>query len=451
MTTLPNAARNTGLRSGSDAPVPYAWRPCTATTAALMCRQSQLKAVGIGTGMVLMRGRTRRTSVMPCLCGIAVVLTAVLIATPVTAAGLSKRTSMPGLIAVEGPMTGAQASTGIDMANGAALAVNQINAAGGIDGVQLRLLKLDDKATFLGGLSAARKALASGAFAVIGPFNSSVGVTNLHIYKKAGLPIVRLTSSVKTEGFGVTTQPMDSQVAPVEIQEITKVLHAQRPAMIYDTSTYTAGIAQQVKAGLAKVGDPVVAFVPVVSGAAKYTAALRKVGSAHPDLLYIAAYGTDAGNIAKEASTMAGTGRCFVDLAAQGPAFVTAAGQTVAAKCAASGVPGAQQFTGASQYVRDYQSNFHATPGTWGTYTYDSVQILADALKQTGWHQKALITALDHITAYQGITGPITIAPLTGNRVQSTVVILDVDSAGNYVIDPQWAMATGFPLSANNS
>ena len=147
---------------------------------------------------------------------------------------------------------------------------------------------------------------------------------------------------------------------------------------------------------------------------------------------------------------MAETGRCFVDLAAQGSAFVAAAGQSVAAKCVASGVPSAQQFTGASQYVSDYQTRFHAAPGTWGTYTYDSVQILADALKQTGWHQKAVVTSLDHITAYQGITGPITIAPSTGNRVQSTVVILDVDNAGNYLIDPQWAMATGFPLPPNN-
>ena len=423
----------------------------TTTTAALTYRSVPSQIDGGRDGMVLMRRCTRRTPAMPYVCGIAMALTAVLIGTPIAEAAPSKPTLMPGLIAVEGPMTGEQASTGIDMANGAALAVNQVNATGGIDGVQLRLLKLDDKANASGGLSAARKALASGAFAVIGPFNSSVGVTNLRIYKKAGLPIVRLTSSVKTEGFGVTTQPMDSQVAPVEIQEITKVLHAQRPAMVYDTSTYTAGIAQQVKAGLAKIGDPVVAFVPVVSGQKSYTAQLRKVASAHPDLLYIAAYGTDGGKIAKEASTMAGTGRCFVDLAAQGSAFVAAAGQTVAATCVASGVPSAQQFTGASQYVSAYQSSFHATPGTWGTYTYDSVQILADALKQADWHQKAVITALDHITAYQGITGPITIASSTGNRVQSTVVILDVDSAGNYVIDPQWAMATGFPFPPNNS
>jgi len=366
------------------------------------------------------------------------------LAAPAAGAAQSKA-PVSGLIAVEGPMTGEQASTGIDMADGAAVAIAQINAAGGVDGVQLKLLKLDDKATAAGGIAAERKAVASGAFAVVGPFNSSVGVANLSLYKKAGLPIVRLTSSVKTEGFGVTTQPMDSQVAPIEINEITQVLHAQRPAIIYDTSTYTAGIAKQVKAGLAKAGDPAVAMVSVTSTQTNYASALSKVAASHPGLLYISAYGAEAGAIAKAASTQ-NTGKCFVDLAAQGPDFVTAATQPVAAACLSSGVPSAQQFAGASQYVNTYQSLFHTSPGTWGTFTYDSVEILAAALKQAGWHQKAASTALDHIRSYQGITGPITIAPSTGNRVQSTVVILDVNSAGNYVIDPQWAAATGFPL-----
>jgi branched-chain amino acid transport system substrate-binding protein len=371
-------------------------------------------------------------------------LSAVGVLAPPVGAAQSK-SPVAGLIAVEGPMTGAQASTGIDMADGAQLAIDQINAAGGVRGVQLKMLKLDDKATAAGGVAAERKAVASRAFAVVGPFNSSVGVANLSLYKKAGLPIVRLTSSVKTEGFGATTQPMDSQVAPVEINEITKVLHATRPAIVYDTSTYTAGIAKQVKAGLAKAGDPAVAMVSVKSTQTDYSAALSKLAAAHPGLLYISAYGAEAGAIAKAAST-ANTGKCFVDLAAQGPDFVTAATQPVASACLSSGVPSAQQFAGASQYVTDYQSMFHTSPGTWGTFTYDSVEILAAALQKAGWHQQAASKAVVRVRNYKGITGPITIAPSTGNRVQSTVVILDVNSAGSYVIDPQWAAATGFPL-----
>lgn len=349
------------------------------------------------------------------------------------------------VIAVEGPMTGSQASTGIDMARGAQLAVNQINGSGGIDGVQIKLLKVNDSATAAGGLAAAKKVISAQAFAVVGPFNSSVGVANLPLYKRAGLPTVRLTSSLKTEGFGVTTQPMDSQVAPVEIQEISTVLHAQHPAIIFDTSTYTAGIAKQVKSGLAKAGDPVVATVSVKTGQSSYSAAVKKVALAHPDLLYIAAYGAEAGAIAKTASSL-GVGRCFVDLAAQGPDFVKAAGQPVASACLSSGVPSAEQFAGASGYVQAYKTSFGSNPGTWGTFTYDSVQVVANAVKDVGWNRKSVITAMAHTTGMTGITGPITIAPATGDRVQNTVVILDVNSAGSYVIDPQWAAAAGFPI-----
>jgi branched-chain amino acid transport system substrate-binding protein len=375
-----------------------------------------------------------------------VALVAVLACSTATvAAATAKVTPRAGVIAVEGPMSGAQSATGIDMARGAQLAVNQINSSGGVDGVKLTLVRANDAATAAGGIRAAKKVIAARAFGVVGPFNSSVGIANLPIYKKAGLPVVRLTSSVKTEGFGATTQPMDSQVAPVEVNEITQVLHASRPAIIYDNSTYTSGIAKQVAAGLTKAGDAPVAQVSVTSTQKNYGAALKKLAGAHPGLLYIAAYGTEAGKIARAASTMS-LGTCFVDLAAQGSDFVAGATQAVAAHCISSGVPSAEQFTGAAQYVSDYESTYHTDPGTWGTFTYDSVEILAHAITQSGWKQKAVTTSLLDTSEYQGITGPITIDPSTGNRVQSTVVILDVNASGDYVIDPTWAAAADFPL-----
>jgi branched-chain amino acid transport system substrate-binding protein len=211
-----------------------------------------------------------------------VALVAVLACSTATvSAATAKVAPRAGVIAVEGPMSGAQSATGIDMARGAQLAVNQINAAGGVDGVKLTLVRANDAATAAGGIRAAKKVIAARAFGVVGPFNSSVGIANLPIYKKAGLPIVRLTSSVKTEGFGATTQPMDSQVAPVEVNEITQVLHASRPAIIYDNSTYTSGIAKQVASGLTKAGDAPVAQVSVTSTQKNYGAALKKLAAAH--------------------------------------------------------------------------------------------------------------------------------------------------------------------------
>lgn len=355
----------------------------------------------------------------------------------------------PGVIAIEGPMSGSQSSTGIDMFRGAQLAANQLNANGGVSGVKLRLIKADDEASPSKAVGVADQAVAQDAFAVVGPFNSSVGVKNLSTYRSADVSILRLTSASTTQGYGVTTQPMQVQIAPVEATEITQILHATRVAIIYDTSTYTAGIADALRGLLTSAGHPPVAFQSITEGQANYSAAVSAAEAAHPDLLYIAAYGTDAGKIARQASQMNSQVGCFVDLAAQGPDFVSAATTPVAQHCLNSGVPSAQQFAGAKQYVTDYESSYNTTPGTWGTFTYDSVKMLAQAVRDAGgWHEAAVQSRLDQTTNYNGITGTITIQPKTGNRADSPVVILDINSAGNYVIDPAWAKAAGFPLAA---
>lgn len=366
---------------------------------------------------------------------------------PSSAAPAKKFT--PGLIAVDAPLTGSQSSTGIDMWRGAQLAATQINASGGVDGVKIKLVKADDKATAATGVTVARKMIAQKVFGVVGPFNSSVGVANLPIYKRAGLPIVRLTSAASTQGFGATTQPMDVQVAPVEATEITQVLHATRVAIIYDTSTYTSGIATQLRGLLTTTGHAPVAFQSIKEGQTNFKKALSAAAAAKPDLLYIAAYGKEAGLLALGASQMNVSGTCFVDLAAQGPDFVTAATTPVAQKCLNSGVPSAEQFAGAAEYVSDYNSTFHAQPGTWGTFTYDSLEILAQAVRDAGsWSQAAVRSKLSNTTAYPGITGTITIQPKTGNRLNTPVVMLDIDASGNYVVDPTWATAEHFPLPA---
>jgi branched-chain amino acid transport system substrate-binding protein len=353
----------------------------------------------------------------------------------------------PGLIAVDAPMTGSQSSTGIDMWRGAQLAANQINASGGVDGVMIKLVKADDKATAATGVTVAHKMLAQKVFGVVGPFNSSVGVANLPVYKKGGISIVRLTSAASTQGFGATTQPMDVQVAPVEATEITQVLHATRVAIIYDTSTYTSGIAKQLRSLLTADGSAPVAFQPIKEGQTNFTKVLTAAAAAKPDMVYIAAYGTEAGKIALGASQMNVPGTCFVDLAAQGSDFVAAATTPVAEKCLNSGVPSAEQFAGAADYVTNYESAYHTSPGTWGTFTFDSLEILAQAVRDAGgWKQAAVQSKLLQTSAYPGITGTITIQPKTGNRLNTPVVMLDIDAGGNYVIDPTWAEAEHFPI-----
>jgi branched-chain amino acid transport system substrate-binding protein len=350
-------------------------------------------------------------------------------------------------IAVEGPMTGTEASTGVDMLRGAQLATAQLNARGGVLGRRVQLVAGDDRADPATGARVARRLVASGVSAVIGPFNSSVGLQTLPIYRAAGLPILRLTSATATEGFGVTTQPMVTQIAPVEQAELTSVLRARSVAVLYDPSTYTAAIASQLAGALkaAGVGVPIDAVLDPLAGEAQVAQLLQATAAARPDVTYLAMYGPQAGAIAARlAATPHAYGRCFVDLAAQGPSFVAAAG-AAAGDCLSSGVPSDEQLPGGKPYTRAYRRRFHSSPGTWGAFTYDSLDMLAAAVRRSRrWTGPKLRGALQHTRGFRGVTGETTVLPSSGNRADPPVVVLDVNRAGRYVVDRAWASFAGY-------
>jgi branched-chain amino acid transport system substrate-binding protein len=353
----------------------------------------------------------------------------------------------PVRIAVMGPMSGEEASTGLDMLRGTRLAAERLNARGGVLRRHVVLVAGDDRADPATGATVARRLVRNGVSAVIGPFNSSVGLLALPLYRAAGLPIVRLTSATATEGFGVTTQPMVGQIAPVETAELTGVLHAHSVAVLYDPSTYTAAIATQLAGELkgAGVSVPVNAVLDPQASGAQTDQALQAVAAARPDVTYLAMYGPQAGAIAARlAATPHAYGRCFVDLAAQGASFVSAAG-AAAASCLNSGVPSAAQLPGGKSYTAAYRARFHRSPGTWGAFAYDSLNMLAAAVERTHrWTGAKLRGALRRTRGFHGVTGTTTILPASGNRSSPPVVILDIDAAGQYTVDSAWAAFAGY-------
>jgi branched-chain amino acid transport system substrate-binding protein len=351
-------------------------------------------------------------------------------------------------IGVTGPMSGTEASTGLDMLHGAQLAAARLNAGGGVLGRRVVLVPGDDRADPTTGASVARRLVRGGISAVIGPFNSSVGLQALPIYRAAGLPIVRLTSATATEGFGVTTQPMVTQIAPVEQAELTGVLHARSVAVIYDPSTYTAAIATQLAGSLAGAGVavPVKTALDPQASSAQVEQVLQAVATARPDVTYLAMYGPQGGAIATRlAAAPHSYGRCFVDLAAQGPSFVSAAG-AAAARCLNSGVPSGTELPEGKPYTRAYRKRFHQAPGTWGAFAYDSLDMLVAAAQRTHrWSGPKLVGALLHTRGFRGVTGTTTILPSSGNRANPPVVILDVSAGGRYTVNRTWASFAGYP------
>lgn len=334
-------------------------------------------------------------------------------------------------IAFEGPLTGSQAANGQDMLRGVQLAVREYNAKGGFAGRKVQIVKADDKADPSIAKAVANKAIKAGITAVVGPYNSSVGIVNLPTYIKAKVVPVHMTSSDDTTGKGVTVQPKNSQISPVEFDFISKVWKPSKVSMLVDPSAYTQSMADRLKTSLEKQGV-LVTQVPITEGQASYTAQVKQALTNNPTVVYVSTYFPEGAKIAAELRATGNPAKCFAGLANQDPAFVTAAGIPASQHCVFSGVPDPSQMPTARTYVKAYAKAFPGkTPGTWGTFTYDSARILFRAWDKaaTPFNYGKVLAQLKKTTNFVGATGKITINK-QGIRPNVPVSILTVDSTG---------------------
>ena len=337
------------------------------------------------------------------------------------------------VIALEAPLTGSQSSNGQDMLRGAQLAAMEVNARGGVLGRTVRIVGIDDKADPALGAQAVREAKAAGAVAVIGPYNSSVGLVNLGLYEAARIVPLRMTSDNRTEGFGATVQPMNSQISPVEVDYISG-LGIDSVAMLVDPSAYTKSIASRTAKGLAKSGIDVTQIV-IPASASDYSQEVAEALSGNPDMVYSATYYPEGVLIAEELASAKTSAACFMNLANVDAAFVQEAGIATARTCTFSGVPAAGQLPYAGDYVRAYRAEFGIEPDVWGAFTYDSAWVLFHAMTRAGTTKYGpVLAAVLHTRGLAGATGTIDIRSKTGNRALAPVYILKVSRKGDFVI-----------------
>ena len=349
----------------------------------------------------------------------------------------------PLVIAVEGPQSGAQAANGLDQLRGVRLAVSQLNARGGLwDGRKVTIYAADDRGDAATAKAVARRVIARGIRFVIGPYNSSVGLANLSIYRRRHVLPLWMSSRDETAGVGATVQPMNTQIAPVE-ERYVKSVGARHVAMLVDDTpngAFTKGMADRLRAALER-DDASVTRTSVKettdpsSTSAYYAQQVASALASQPDLVYVSTYYPEGIGIAKALTASGTTPRCLMGLANVDNGFVAKATLAEAQRCVFSGVPAATEMPSAATYVRQYRASFHRAPGVWGSFTYDSAGILFAAIDRAkGYGYGADERQLRATKGYRGATGTITIDPKTGYRTSVPVSILRVDSNKRFVI-----------------
>ena len=311
------------------------------------------------------------------------------------------------------PLTGSSASIGEDQRRGIELAVQQVNAKGGVAGQKLAVMVEDSGGNANTALDAARKLTSVNKVPVVlGEFSSGITIPMGQYLVKQGdvhLNIGSSSPAVAKIGDGsFSVIGLDNLSARFAAQDVFN-LKLHKVAVIVPNNSYGQNIAVEFKKAFTALGGSVVAQVLYTEGQSTYRRELQQLSRAAPDAYVYSAYGQEASTINREAyelgiakTTWYGIylSMCTSDTPAQ-----IAQGQ-IGLEVASLGAHG-------DAYSAAYAVAYHSAPkSSFGSYAYDAVQVAAAAINQAKSADPAKIRAALRIVGkgpdgYDGATGGI--------------------------------------------
>ena len=220
--------------------------------------------------------------------------------------GLSTHALADVVIGVAGPHTGANASFGEQYWRGASQAAEDINAAGGINGEKIKLVKADDACEPKQAVAVANRLVDQDkAIAVVGHFCSSSTIPASEVYDEAGIIAITPGSTnpqVTERGLSGMFRMCgrDDQQGVVAGDYIVNVLKAKKVAVIHDKDTYGQGLADATKAQLTKRGVTPVLYEGLTRGEKDFSAVVTKIRAAGADVVYFGGLHPEAGPLVRQ-------------------------------------------------------------------------------------------------------------------------------------------------------
>ena len=316
-------------------------------------------------------------------------------------------------IGVPVPLSGGNAKMGNDISQAATLAVEEWNAKGGVLGRKLEIVAFDDACDAQQSVTAAHKLVDGGVVAVAGGYCSSAAIPASAVYHDAGVAFVADASSnpkLTDQGFENVFRVIgrDDQQGPYAAGFMMNTLKAKKIAIIHDNTLYAKGLADATKAALeGKPGVQVVFFDAVTPGEKDFSAVLTKVKSLSPDVTYYTGYYPEGGLIAKQFKDLGVPGKFMAGDANNDPTFISEAGPASEGVYVTS-TPLPQDQSSAKSFIDRYKKRWNQDPGPYSALEYDAVNVVINAIKQSGSTDRAaVIKAITATKNYQGATGAI--------------------------------------------
>ncbi|NJO54870.1 MAG: branched-chain amino acid ABC transporter substrate-binding protein [Bacteroidales bacterium] len=290
-------------------------------------------------------------------------------------------------IAVAGPMTGGEATFGLQMRNGAELAVADLNAAGGVLGKQIRLLVGDDACDPKQARAVAEKLAGEGVVLAAGHFCSSSSIPASDAYAENGvLQITPASTNPQFTERGLWNTfrvcGRDDQQGAVAAAYIAKNFKGKKVAILHDKSTYGKGLADATKAALNKAGVKEAMYEAYTKGEKDFSALVSKMKAARIDVVYIGGYHTESGLILRQMREQGQKTQLI-----SGDAMVTKEFWQITGPAGTGSLmtfgPDARKKPSAAAVLEKFKAK-DIDPEGYTLYTYAAIQIWAQAVEKAG-------------------------------------------------------------------
>ncbi len=178
---------------------------------------------------------------------------------------------------------------------GAKMAIEQLNAAGGLNGKQMEAVVYDDACEPKQAVTVANKIVNDGIQFVIGHLCSSSTIPAAKIYDEEGIVMITAASTspeLSQKGYEsiFRTIGRDDQTAPIAADYIAKHYKDKKIAVLHDKQQYGQGLAEGVKKGLEENGMKVSFYEGVNKGQTDFSALVTKLKKEGIDFVYWGGY-----------------------------------------------------------------------------------------------------------------------------------------------------------------
>jgi branched-chain amino acid transport system substrate-binding protein len=322
-------------------------------------------------------------------------------------------------IGVLAPLSGDAASDGASVKNSVTLAVNHINAAGGVLGKKVELVIYDDAADPKQATALARKLIEQDQIKGLVAGSYSMPTRAIApLFQDEKIPLVAayavhpdITAGGKNSfcfrnGFLGVVEGKAAAYASV------KMLKGKKIAVLTSDNDFGRTMAEGFKQFMASPeakGAQVISYQTYPMSEKDYKPYLSKIKDSNPDVIFSAGYYFQTGPMVKQAREMGINAKFMGEEGADSPEFISIAGKKDAEGFAlVTNLNRDDPRPVVKNFLKEYQAQFHTSPDMVGAGAYDAFMILCDGMKRANsLDGSAVQKAISSMQNYNGLTGVI--------------------------------------------